>query len=176
MNTHGIVAAKLRPEADEEPAGTTRSKAELTGNAAVILALVLLVVAGTVSLYAHSVRPSDRRAKAKCDLRQVLIACQLYAAENANQFPASLEVLYPKYLEDREALGLPPLGQKGTPRYALIPPAAGATSGPQAVVCETEADIRGGRAVGWSDGSVTWVRGWLPPQPVAGVAGQEAAP
>jgi hypothetical protein len=165
MNTRGIVMARLRPEADEEPAGTTRSKSETAGRVAMVLALVLLVAAGAVSAYAYRVQPSDRRARSKINLRQVLMACQFYAQDNGNQFPPSLEVLYPKYLDDREVLGLPAPGQSGASRYTLVPPAAGATSGPQAVVCETEADSRGGRNVGWSDGSVTWVRSWQPAAP-----------
>ncbi len=89
------------------------------------LALVgLAVVAVAVALLIPNVhRPSDGAGRAACKnhLRQIGIACHLYADDCDGVFPAGLEMLVPTYVDNPKIFAC----QSARRRRGAIPPAPG---------------------------------------------------
>jgi len=72
------------------------------------LLLVAVLAVGVLIYFAISAsRGMATRVKCSNNLRQVGIACQMYAVDNNDRFPPSLEALVPKYIENARVLRCP---------------------------------------------------------------------
>jgi prepilin-type processing-associated H-X9-DG protein len=82
------------------------------------LFLVAAVAVGALLYAAISTsRVMATRAQCKGNLRQVGIACQVYAMDK-NKFPPDLEALMPKYVDDPRVLQCP---ARGGAKYVYLP-------------------------------------------------------
>ena len=90
------------------------------------LLVILAIIAILIGLLLPALRktrccPYMRRCRSS--LRQIGLACQLYADDNNEAFPDSLDMLVPDYLPDRKLLVCPRVKENGAPPpHHLIEP------------------------------------------------------
>ena len=92
----------------------------------------MVVLLGVLVLNRNTKPP---RMKALLNVRTICLACRQYSREHGGVFPASLDVIFPRYLQDRTVLASPL--QPGDPNgYTYTPPPAKLTDSPDTIVLE----------------------------------------
>ncbi len=140
----------------------------------------LLVVVAIIGLLfgflTSGVQVARRKAsQAKCanNLRQIGIALQLYAGDHGERFPASLDDLYPSYIDNLETFVCPASGQAAPASasaggYSYVGGLTTSESSTTAIATDAAANHRGdGGNVLYIGGDVRWGTGsggsWSPP-------------
>jgi hypothetical protein len=76
-----------------------------------------------------------KEAKSMGNARNICLACRQYARDNGGVFPATLDLLFPKYLTDRSVLASP-LDPTEPAGYTYTFPGPGKTDSPDTIVLE----------------------------------------
>lgn len=77
----------------------------ITGSVGILTGLVTVAIAASVAMPAYNqINDRAETAMTASNLRQVALTCRLYAIENENKFPETLEQLVPEYLDEATIL------------------------------------------------------------------------
>lgn len=139
----------------------------------VIAILVGLIIFAVADGWAPTrARESAKRASCKMNLRQIRIACQIYADDNGGWFPDRLEQLYPIHTDNSAKIFSCPsnpatwadftrgtVTEKST-SYRLVPGLRADVPGPFILAYDASPQAHGGDGpnVAYTDGSVTWLK------------------
>ncbi len=166
--THPPILARgkreLDPDAEERPRKRF-SLAEL-----LVFVVIVLILGGLVVPPMHTGgREPARRACCRSNVRQIALACMLYAEDNAGAFPQRLAQLYPAYVDDARLFSCPTSPStyadfksgRVTPAsssYALVPGLTDDMPGGLVLIHENSIANHGGDGgnVGFVDGHVEW--------------------
>ena len=77
-----------------------------------VVACVFLLMAGALAPFVSMARERSQRFYCADNLRKISLGLHAYAADNNESFPASLEQLYPKYVDSRKILDCPAVGTR----------------------------------------------------------------
>jgi prepilin-type processing-associated H-X9-DG protein len=121
----------------------------------------LMTVASALAGPLHEARLQAMRVQSMSNIRQILLACHMYAADNQGQWPDDLTGLE-KYFgagEQAKRIMTNPLRPEVKPAYVYLKPAdpGGADAASKAVLYESHTDFGRGVAVGFADGHVEYV-------------------
>jgi len=99
-----------------------------------------MILCGLVFLGFMLMPSSDARMRKKEEnslvaARKVCLACRQYSREHGGVYPASLDLLFPKYLQDRSAL-VSPLNPAEPVGYIYTFPGPRKTDSPNTIVLE----------------------------------------
>lgn len=102
----GIVAIKKSGNAPDQYGGKGLALGGIiTGGIGVILGLIPWAIVSAVAIPAiMKTEEVTAIANDRTEIRQLVLACRMYATDNEGKFPPTLEELFPDYIEDRELL------------------------------------------------------------------------
>lgn len=134
----------------------------ITGGVGIIagLAFVGIVVATFIPAFSK-VRENANAIYQVNEIRQITMACKMYAMENDGKFPPHLEVLVPNFLESEELLTWEDRKTREKLPY-LYRPGLKQESAPDEPIVLAPAAINHRRAVGYADGHVEAMKLPLP--------------
>jgi hypothetical protein len=143
-----------------------------------MLMTILLGLAGSCP-QGHP-QKNSRRAVCKSNLRQIALACQIYADDNDDRFPDDLSQLGPEYLKSVKAnpkvFLCPSAADRKTSSYTLVPGLHADMPGSFILAYEPLEDHRGqGRNVAYVDTRVVWTLAGKPGEFEAELAKQREA-
>jgi hypothetical protein len=137
----------------------------------VSLAIAVLLLGVACPFPAHPIKEGARRAACANNVRQIALACLMYAADNDEYFPNRLEQLYPEYLDKAKVFSCPSSYSsyrdfetgKITPdssSYTLIPGLRSDMPGGTILLYERSDEHHDGegRNAGYVDSRVQWHR------------------
>ncbi|HWB60892.1 MAG TPA: DUF4190 domain-containing protein [Chthoniobacteraceae bacterium] len=76
----------------------------------------IAILAGIALPVFAAVREKGLEVKSITNVRQIVVACKLYAVDNGGKFPDNVDQLYPTYLKDQNLL-IDPMDPTGATRY-----------------------------------------------------------
>lgn len=105
----GVIAIKKQNQSPDSIKGKGLAIAGIiTGGVGIITgAFVALLVAASAAMPAYQGVQSQARLKQQqATLQQHILACRVYAADHEGRFPASLDELYPEYVDVEDLLSM----------------------------------------------------------------------
>ncbi len=100
-------------------------------------------------------RAKDFANACNSNIWQIFMACRSYEKGNNDQWPPSLQALFPKYLDNEEVLICPATERK--PSFRFFGSVSAKLAGPMCpVVYDLKGNHPGGRNVGFFDSHVKW--------------------
>ena len=122
----------------------------------------LTALASALAVPLHQARLQAMQVQSMSNLRQLLLACHMYAADHQGQWPDELAAVTQKYLggvEKARQIMTNPARPQADPGYTYLKPAdpRGGDMATKAVMYETHTDFGRGVAVGFADGHVEFV-------------------
>jgi len=115
---------------------------------------VVLIASVIFLLFMRSSKPQGTGVKAMTSARVICLACRQYAREHNGVFPASLDLLFPKYLPDRSKL-VSPLNPSEPIGYNYTQPPPERTDSPDWIAIEDKfgTTVLHKRVVSYANGS-----------------------
>jgi prepilin-type processing-associated H-X9-DG protein len=118
------------------------------------------MMAGMMLPALNTAREKARRVSCLSNLKQIGLACHVYADKHDGKFPPYLDVLFPDYLPDKKVLICPSASHEGKSGSSDYVYAAGGTTKAkdQILAYDNTGNHRGvGRNVLFTDGHVEWM-------------------